>query len=188
MSLDDYKKDFESLELTREASLSEVKKSYQLLTDLYSNTSLVTMSVEDEISDEGKKEILDRIETAYRNLLTLFEEVPEAAGLAGRQHGGEELKNILAEITTFSGAELKQIREKLNVGLHEISLVTKVHTRHLINIEEGNFNELPHEVYTRGFIMAYAKYLSLEPKIVADDYMTDYRIARAIPALPSRFW
>lgn len=188
MSRDDFQKYFETLELTPEASLSEVKKSYHLLQDLYSGTSIVTMSVEDEISDGEKTVILNQIETAYQNLLNFFQEEPAARGGAGRIVSSEDFQDALSEITSFSGPALKQIREKLNIGLHEIALVTKIQIRYLENIEEENYAALPDEVYTRGFVIAYAKELSLDPKKVVDDFMAEYRMAGIDRKKPSKFW
>ncbi len=188
MSRDEFKKHFETLELTTEASLSEVKKSYHLLKDLYSGTSIVTMSVEDEISDGEKTEILNRIETAYLKLLNFFQEDPTAPGRAERIISGEDFQDALSEITSFSGPALKQIREKLNIGLHEIALVTKIQIQYLEKIEEENYAALPAEVYTRGFVTAYAKHLSLDPKKVADDFMAEYRVVGIDRKKSSKFW
>jgi hypothetical protein len=188
MKRDDFKKYFEILELTPEASLSEVKKSYYLFKDLYSGNSIVTRSVEDEISDGKKTGILNQIETAYQNLLNFFQEEPTASGRAGSIVSGEDFQDALSEITSFSGPVLKQIREKLNIGLHEIALVTKIQIHYLENIEEENYAALPDEVYTRGFVIAYAKHLSLDPKRVADDFMADYSMAGIDRKKPSRFW
>ncbi len=188
MSRDDFKKHFETLELTPEASLSEVKKSYHLLKGLYSGTSIVTMSVEDEISDEEKTEILNQIEEAYQNLLNFFQEYPTVPGDAERIVSGEDFQDTLSEITSFSGPVLKQIREKLNIGLHEIAMVTKIQIRYLENIEADDYAALPDEVYTRGFVKAYAKHLSLDPKKVADDFIEEYRIVDLERKKRSTIW
>ena len=188
MSRDDFLKDFETLELTPEASLSEVKKSYNLLKDLYSGSSIVTMSVEDEISDGEKTEILNQVEDAYQNLLNFFQEYPAVPGHAERIASPEDFQDTLSEITSFSGPVLKQIREKLNIGLHEIALVTKIQIRYLENIEADNYAALPDEVYTRGFVKAYAKHLSLDPKKVADDFIAEYRAAGIDRKKHSTFW
>ncbi len=188
MTRDDFQKYFETLELTSEASLSEVKKSYHLLKDLYSGTSIVTMSVEDEISDGEKTEILNQIETAYQKLLNFFQEYPAVPGHAERIVSSEDFQDTLSEITFFSGPALKQIREKLNIGLHEIALVTKIQIHYLENIEEEDYAALPDEVYTRGFVKAYAKHLSLDPKKVADDFMAEYRSVGIDRKKHSTFW
>jgi len=42
------------------------------------------------------------------------------------------------------------------------------------NLEAEKFDALPPDIYTRGFVVSYAKYLSLDPNKVADDYMSIY--------------
>jgi len=188
MKRNDFQEYFEILEVSPEASLSEVKQSYHLLKDLYSNTSIVTMSVEDEISDFEKNKILDQIETAYQRLLAFFQEEPSLSDPAEKRLEQNDFREALAEISSYSGEVLKELREKLNIGLHEIAMVTKVQIRHLENLEAENYNALPAEVYTRGFLISYAKHLSLDPQKVADDYMAAFRAARTRPKQPSQFW
>ena len=188
MNLEKYQEDFETLELTPEASLSEIKQSYHLLKDLYSNSSIVTVSVEDEISDFEKKKILDRIEAAYQSLLAFFQEEPSASGPAGRRAEQDDFQEALAEISSYSGPVLKEIREKLNIGLHEIAMVTKVQIQYLENLEAENYTALPDEVYTRGFVIAYARHLSLDAQKVVDDYMAEFRAARISRPKQSKFW
>ncbi|MBW2622510.1 MAG: helix-turn-helix domain-containing protein [Deltaproteobacteria bacterium] len=188
MNHEKYRGDFETLELTPDASLSEVKQSYHLLKDLYSNKSIVTVSVEDEISDFEKKKILDQVEAAYQNLLAFFQEEPALSGPAGRRAEQNDFQEVLAEISSYSGLILKEIREKLNVGLHEIAMITKIQIRYLENLEAENYADLPDEVYTRGFVTAYAKHLSLDAQKVADDYMAEFRAARINRPKHSNFW
>ena len=79
------------------------------------------------------------------------------------------------EKPVYSGQKLQQIRKKMGIELYEVSLVTKIRKELLLNIELERFNDLPHESYLRGHIQNYAKYLSLNPKNVADDYIKLYR-------------
>ncbi|MBW2092678.1 MAG: helix-turn-helix domain-containing protein, partial [Deltaproteobacteria bacterium] len=58
----------------------------------------------------------------------------------------------------------------------EIALTTKIQVEHLENLENENYVDLPPEVYIRGFILSYAKALSLDSKKVADDYMYRYTV------------
>ena len=52
---------------------------------------------------------------------------------------------------------------------------TRVQHKYLVDIEEDNFGELPVAVYTRGFVVNYAKFLSLDPEVVAKSYMDNFR-------------
>ena len=85
------------------------------------------------------------------------------------------IKDFLANITTFSGPILKMIREKLMVELKDIANFTKIRKQYFENIELERFEALPTEVYLRGYVVEYARYLSLDPAGVADDYLARYK-------------
>lgn len=54
------------------------------------------------------------------------------------------------------GSYLKHERELRGVSLGEISGATKIHIRFLQALENNQFDELPEEVYIRGYIRSYA--------------------------------
>lgn len=62
------------------------------------------------------------------------------------------------------GAYLKENREKKGIRLEEIASITKIHIHTLALMEQGKWDELPPEPFIRGFIIAYAKYVGVEPK------------------------
>lgn len=54
------------------------------------------------------------------------------------------------------GSYLKHERELRGVPLEEISGATKIHIRYLKALEENSFDELPGEVFIKGYIRSYA--------------------------------
>jgi cytoskeleton protein RodZ len=54
------------------------------------------------------------------------------------------------------GSYLKHERELRGVPLEEISGATKIHIRFLQALEDNNFDELPGEVFIKGYIRSYA--------------------------------
>ena len=62
------------------------------------------------------------------------------------------------------GEYLKAEREKKGIRLEEIASITKIHLRSLELLESSRWDQLPPEPFLRGFIIAYAKYIGLEPK------------------------
>jgi cytoskeletal protein RodZ len=64
------------------------------------------------------------------------------------------------------------------MDFEEISARTKVNPSYLAFLEEERFGELPPRVYVRGFVMAYAICLGLEPKAVAASYLRRYDAER----------
>jgi len=61
------------------------------------------------------------------------------------------------------GSFLKRHRQSQGKDLDEIAEKTRIHASTLRAIEEGNPKALPAEVFTRGFIKNYARYLGLDP-------------------------
>ncbi len=171
----DYQKYFAILELSTDASISEIRKSYLRLKDLYSTESIASLPLKDEIPDGRKNEILREIEEAFHNLLVLYEN--EGIFEKNRRKSpilDKELKKAISDISFFNGQALRQIRERLNINLHDISLATKIQINNIKNLEAEKFDALPPDIYTRGFVVSYAKRLSLDPNKVADDYMSIY--------------
>lgn len=54
---------------------------------------------------------------------------------------------------------LKEQREKLGRELNEVAMITRIKASYLKAIEEEDFVKLPVEVYTKGYIREYAKFL-----------------------------
>jgi cytoskeleton protein RodZ len=64
------------------------------------------------------------------------------------------------------GKYLKNQRESKKISLREVSKNTRVREHILRAIEEDQLNLLPPATYVRGFLLAYAKYLRLDPNDV----------------------
>lgn len=66
---------------------------------------------------------------------------------------------------------LKKRREELGYNLKEIAKTLRIRSDYLKAIEEETFEKLPVEVYTKGYIREYAKFLKTDPEIVIKAYM-----------------
>ena len=75
------------------------------------------------------------------------------------------------EEQNFCGAALRRARLRRGVELRQIADVTKISTSYLKRLEGEEFDDLPAPVYVRGFVMAYAKAIGLDPQRVAANYM-----------------
>ena len=62
------------------------------------------------------------------------------------------------------GKYLKAERESRNLSLKQVSESTKIREHLLKTIEEDRYDLLPHAVFVKGFLTAYARYLGLDPK------------------------
>jgi cytoskeleton protein RodZ len=77
------------------------------------------------------------------------------------------------------GERLKRERERRKISLDEISLSTKIGTRFLVAIEEGNFDQLPGGIFNKGFVKAYARSIGVDENLAVAEY--ELATAAAIP-------
>ena len=69
------------------------------------------------------------------------------------------------------GELLKKAREESGKDIKEISAVLKIRYDYLRAIEEGDFKNLPEEVYIKGYIREYAEFLHIDPETALSAYM-----------------
>ena len=58
--------------------------------------------------------------------------------------------------------DLRAQRERLGVSLETISEVTRIHMRHLLALEAGDFDQLPGGVFRHGIVRNYLSVLGLD--------------------------
>jgi cytoskeleton protein RodZ len=61
-----------------------------------------------------------------------------------------------------TGQMLKEAREKKGISIAEVSLATKINSKILNAIEQGNLSKLPPKTFLRGFVHSYAQFLQLD--------------------------
>ncbi|MGD0861521.1 MAG: helix-turn-helix domain-containing protein [Candidatus Limnocylindrales bacterium] len=74
-------------------------------------------------------------------------------------------------------ARLRAAREARGIDLYRVERDTKIRVKFLAALEEGQYSELPAEVYARGFLRNYASYLGLDP----DEAWEEWRRESAAP-------
>lgn len=72
------------------------------------------------------------------------------------------------------GQRLKQMREKKNLSLDKVAEETNILKRHLIALENGDFEALPQTTFARGFAISYGKFLGIDPQIIAQSFDVQY--------------
>lgn len=77
---------------------------------------------------------------------------------------------------TSVGQHLRKLREAKRMSVAEISRATRVPIASVERIEADRFEELPGEVFVRGFLRAYAKALD----VPADDVLARYTASRRV--------
>ncbi|WP_194841269.1 helix-turn-helix domain-containing protein [Salinibacillus xinjiangensis] len=71
------------------------------------------------------------------------------------------------------GEKLREAREEKGLSLHEIQQMTKIQTRYLQAIEEGNYKVLPGSFYTRAFIREFAENVGLNADQLLEEYQSE---------------
>lgn len=79
------------------------------------------------------------------------------------------------------GSYLREQRERRGMSPAELSRVTRIPLPSLEAIESDRFDELPGEVFVRGFLKAYAQAVSLVPADVLARYTSSRRVAYVTP-------
>ena len=79
------------------------------------------------------------------------------------------------------GRYLKNIRLARGITIGEIARVTRVPERSIIALEDDRFDDLPGEVFVRGFLKAYARALSISVDDMLARYTSSRRVARVVP-------
>jgi cytoskeletal protein RodZ len=79
------------------------------------------------------------------------------------------------------GSYLREQRERRNMSAAELSRVTRIPQASLEAIESDRFDELPGEVFVRGFLKAYAAAVGLIPADVLARYTSSRRVAYVTP-------
>lgn len=68
------------------------------------------------------------------------------------------------------GHDLKEEREARALTIADVARVTKIPERLLDRLEQGKFDELPAEVFVRGFLRSYARCVGLDPEETISHY------------------
>jgi len=86
------------------------------------------------------------------------------AGEGSRSGGSASAGQSISE-------RLRAAREARGIDLFRVERDTKIRIKYLVAMELGQFEELPADVYARGFLRNYASYLGLDP----DEAETEWR-------------
>ena len=79
------------------------------------------------------------------------------------------------------GRYLKRTREARAMSVEEVSRATRIPVASIDKIEADHFDDLPGEVFVRGFLKAYARAVSLSVDEVLARYTASRRVAWVTP-------
>lgn len=95
----------------------------------------------------------------------------------GNMNADSQRQRLRTPAASTVGARLRHERETLGMSLEEIARATRIPSHSLERIEADRFDDLPGEVFVRGFLKSYARTLGLD----ADDVLAQYGAARRVP-------
>jgi cytoskeletal protein RodZ len=73
------------------------------------------------------------------------------------------------------GNELRLEREQRRVSLEAMCASTKLSVRQLLDVEAGNFRELPGGIFRKGFVRSYLRALQLDEPLWLERFESSYR-------------
>ncbi|MCU0294216.1 MAG: helix-turn-helix domain-containing protein [Thermoanaerobaculaceae bacterium] len=166
------------------ASVDEIRQAFQRLDLAFSPGSLALYSV---VDPEEQVLLQRQLRTAYQRLLRAAGANEPAPAEASRpaaparpaaappppaqthptsppRTGPPELVEEINSGRAVTGDLLRQTREAWGLSLEAVAKRTRIQTRSLAAIEAEDFPALPARVFVRGFVIAYARELRLDPE------------------------
>jgi len=124
----------------------------------------------------------DPSERSVELALQLDDSPPAAERVAPPDRVAPEIEtfdDVEEDEGAWDGGRLRRARLRRGIDLGRIASVTKINPTYLRFLEEECFEDLPAKVYVRGFVVAYARCLGLDPERVVPSYLE--RVAQARP-------
>lgn len=80
--------------------------------------------------------------------------------------------------TLTLGEKMRRLREERRLSLNEVSRATRIQVKYLESLEGGFYNDLPADVYVRGFLRSYADFLGVNENIFLKLYSKEVEIKK----------
>ncbi len=204
---------YEILDVPHDAESGTIERAFHILRTAFAADSVATYSL---FAANEAGAIRERVEEAYEVLTDAatreeYDQELESANESRRDaiHSEEDMEHhedlevapVLAgeSLSNYEmvpgdtgepldGSQLRRWRLQRGVEIEEIAEATKVNPLYLKFIEEERFEDMPAGVYVRGFLVAYANYLDLNPEQVVPDFMERFERACALSLKGGRRW
>ena len=86
-------------------------------------------------------------------------------------------------LVATAGERLRAARQEKGLSLEDIAAQTRIPRRHLENLENANWDQLPAPTYTIGFARSYASAVGLERSEIGDQLRAEMGGARTSATL-----
>jgi DnaJ-class molecular chaperone len=117
----------------------------------------------------------ESIKAASTELFTEEQKKPEAPVSTDTYTIEPEFEKEIAEKTTWTGEDLKKVREYKKISVEMMQAKTKINPWYIIAIENFDVANLPAPVFVRGYLIQMARMMGLKDLLVADSYMHSFR-------------
>jgi hypothetical protein len=168
--------DWQLLELTPGADLSEVNRALHFRRALYQPGALATYNLLDE---DERLRMLERIDEAFRRI-TGHEPPPNRSPQPVDTPTETKARSPIGpppDAKTEPGALLRHLRRTKGLTLEQLATETKIRASLLEQIETEAVNELPAAVFVRGHVLQYARALGLgDPNELAARYLAKVKL------------
>jgi len=80
--------------------------------------------------------------------------------------------------TLTLGEKMRRLREERRLSLNEVSKATRIQVKYLESLEGGFYNDLPADVYVKGFLRSYADFLGVNENVFIKFYTKEVEIKK----------
>jgi cytoskeletal protein RodZ len=102
----------------------------------------------------------------------------KANGVSGGEADGGSGADVDPAAASTFGLWLRRQREARAISLREIADSTKISVRYLEALEQDRFDVLPAQVFVRGFLREYARFVGLDPDEAINHFLASYAVPR----------
>ena len=67
------------------------------------------------------------------------------------------------------GRKLSEARKSLELSIEEMSIITRIPSEAIENLETSNFSSFPNSIYAESFLKLYCKHLQIDPKMFINE-------------------
>jgi flagellar biosynthesis protein FlhG len=179
----------------RGAGDEELRRAYKRQREVFQTGGLALSSLVSEteaqrergLVEEAQETLLDPLRrraydlSFFPDAASQYNEqklVPDEAQLSEQAFLRAQLAHEIHSETEFTGDLFQRVRQSQGIDLEDIAQKTKISRSHLRAIEADEFDTLPAEVYTRGFVQQMAQMLGLDATQAARTYVRRLRASR----------
>ncbi len=94
-------------------------------------------------------------------------------------------KNLNRSLNRTLGDRLQHYRKKKHISLEQAEEETKVRLKYLKALEQGNYEVLPADVYSLGFLTKYADFLGAPREKLLADFRREKEFGRPFEPIPT---